>query len=164
MTVYGYLLVATLIGIPWFVRSDRLRDGEGNPTAKPVAWSWVCLVVAAFFFVEFLSKLGDPFHQRNPENYYVMWAFSGFGLLAFFAMRRAHVTIVRAKVVEHMPPFRRREIPLAEIREIRDDGFSLLLRSRDKRRIGLPKAYSGAKGIVEALRASRPDLFKENSP
>ena len=157
--IRGCLLLAAVFGILWFVRGDHLRDDEGKPTAKPLSMSWVCLAVAMFFFVEFLLKLDEPFYRRHPENYYVLLFFIGLGVLAFIWMRFAHVTVSRGMVIELAPPFWRKEIPIAELREVDDQGGAFVLRS-DRRKISLMKMYVGAAGVVDEVKRLRPDLIK----
>jgi len=157
--IRGYIWIAAVLGIIWFVRGKHLRDDDGKPTAKPLSIAWVCLATAMFFFVEFLLKLDDPFYRRHPENYYVLWFFIGFGVLSFTWMRFVHITVSRGVVIELMPPFYRKEIPISELREVDDQGGAFVLRS-DRRKISLMKAYIGAAGVVDELRRLRPDLFK----
>ena len=55
--IRGYLWLAAVIGVMWFVRAGHLRDDEGKPTGNPPSLSWECLATAMFFFVELLLKL-----------------------------------------------------------------------------------------------------------
>jgi hypothetical protein len=155
----GYVWVAAVLGILWFMRGEHLRDDEGQPTAKPLSISWVCLTTSMFFFVELLLKLDDPFYRRHPESFYVLGFFIGFGVLSFVWMRFAHVTVSRGVVIERIPPFWRKEIPISELREVDTQGGAFVLRS-DRRKISVMKGFMGAAGIVGEVKRLRPDLFK----
>jgi hypothetical protein len=155
------IALGLIIAIVLFVRSDELHNADGNAMAKPLSWSWVCIVVAVFFFIDFLDTLDDPFYQKHPENYYVTWVFIVLGLLASIFMRRIHVTVAGGAVISHFP-FWTEIVPIAEIDAIEKDDGSLLLRSQGRVKISVPSVYSGAKGVENALRTSRPDLFKAN--
>ena len=156
--IRGYIWIAAVLAIMWFVRGKDLRDDEGMPTAKPLSFAWVCLATSLFFLVEFLFKLDDPFHRRHPENYYVLWFFMGFGALVFIWMRFVHITVSRGVVIEQMPPFFRKEIPISALREVDDQGAAFVLRS-DRGKISLMKAFIGAAGVVDEVKRLRPDLF-----
>lgn len=164
MEIRGYLLIAAVLASLFLVRKDELKDSFGNMTAKPIAWSWVCLVVAAFFFVEFIFKIEDPFYRRHPENFFAMWSFIFLAVLGFFFMRFSHVTFERGKLIEHSPLFWHTEIRSADLLEAEDAGHIFVFRSLDKRRIGLPKMYSGVNGVISEIRRVRPDLFKLSGP
>ncbi len=160
MEFRGYLVIAALCAVLFLGRKDALRDGGGNATARPVAWSWACLIVAAFFFLELLSKVDDPFYRRHPENFYVLWAFIAGSFLCALFMRFSHVTLAGGMLIEHLPPFWHREIRLSELAEVDDAGPAFVFRALDKRKVGLPKAYAGANGLVDGIRRARPDLFR----
>lgn len=158
VTPVSVAVFAAIFAALYFGRREFEHDSDGNPVVRPGGWVFACLVIALFFAGETWSKMDDPFHKRHPENLYLLGGFALFALAAAVGLHFTRVTLRGGRVIEHMPLFWHKELPVSDIRSVEDEGKVTVLRFKGGQNISLVHMFSGVPGFLQALRRNAPRL------
>lgn len=112
----------------------------------------MCLAIGIMFSMEAVKHRDDQFYLRHPEDFYVLFCFIAFSVLATAGMFRARITLLHDRIVDHSPPFWHKELPLRSLVAIDSDSKVTVLRFGDRRKISIPHMYEGSAGLIAEIR------------
>lgn len=148
-----FVLFALLaLGASRLTQRKREVDSAGNPTLRFWSTCFLGLMSGFFFFWVTLKNLGDPFHQRHPENTAVEAFFCVFGFMVAAWGYCYKITLTSTVISLRYLPFLTRVYPLESVDKVEPmaKGNARILLS-DGRKITVVPFFSGRPYFLENL-------------
>ncbi len=149
------LFVTVALVVLKVCKRERETDGSGNPIIRNWGAFILFLLCAVFWAVTVVRNLGDPFHQRHPENTYVEVAGGVLALVAAFFVFYFRFTLTADNIeLRAVPFFKTKLYPLASVIEVpsyKRGWFDIKLKGEG--RIRLQSVYSGVPYFLRCLTA-----------
>jgi hypothetical protein len=156
MQRYGPLILFVIVVLVSLnlIKRDREVDSLGNPIVRSWGAFALFLLGVAFWLVTLLRNLGDPFHQRHPENSYVEAACGVVTLVAALLSFYFRITLTADHIELRGIPFFKKSYPLSSVIEVPSykRGW-LAIRLMGGNKILLHAPYSGVPYFLKSLSA-----------
>jgi hypothetical protein len=146
------LLALLALGASQLTQQKREVDSAGNPTLRFWGTCLLGLMSGFFFLWIVLKNLGDPFHQRHPENTAVEEFFCVFGFVVAAWGYCYKITLTNAAIILRYLPFLTRVYPLDSVDKVEPmaKGSARILLSNG-RKITVVPFFSGRPHFLESL-------------
>src|SRR5450759_5227972 len=146
------------------IKRDRETDASGNPIVRSWGSFVLFLIGVVFWLVTLVRNLGDPFHQRYPENTYVEAACGVVTLVAALLSFYFRITLTADHIELRGIPFFKKSYPLSSVIEVPSykRGWLVAIGLRGGGRILLHAPYSGVPYFLKSLSA-RIERRKEDA-
>jgi hypothetical protein len=146
------LISLALVFLASLARRDREVDSAGNPSVRFWSACFLGVTGGCFFLWVTLKNLGDPFHQRYPENTAVEAFFCVFGFLLFAWGFCYKITLTATAITVRYLPFVTRVYPIAGVDAVKSiSKRGAVIRFRDGRKIPVMALFSGTPFFLENL-------------
>jgi hypothetical protein len=145
-------LAVVVLASNQLAKRKREVDSDGNPTLRNWSTCFLGFMAAIFFLWMTLKNLGDPFHQRYPENTAVEMFFCVFGFSVAAWGYYCKITLTRTAITCRYLPFLTRVYLIESVESVESKTErDAVIRLSDGRKIAVVPFYSGGPYFLENL-------------
>lgn len=171
MSVLASALLGGGIGLATslaYWRRRRETDASGNLCLRYFGPRYAIPLVGIAFLVEGIRHLDDPCYVENPENFFVIFGFVLFSLLASVHIVLYRITLKHGTIEQNRWPLRPLVYSLDNLSFIEEKGRQAVLHFGKQRKLKIQLLLSGQRDFLDQLQAIlaariRPHFARPNS-